>query len=693
VAPDLPPGRGRPPRAPLIAALLCSAFALLVVRHARTASATYDEVAHLPAGCSYVRWGDFRLNPEHPPLVKLLAGWLATRLDPWPAAIAGPAPAQPAPAADASLAQIRRAWAAAPGNVEAEWRFGHYFLYGPKPGTLRRLGVSDPLALPTTEALAREDFINDADALLFRGRMAVLALGLLLAALVFLWARDLWGPAGGVLALALFCFDPNFIAHSGLVTTDVGLAAFMFGAVLFLWRTTRRLEARAALPALALFGLAFATKLSAALLAPVFALLAAVRVLSRDPWPIGRGGRALVTTRSKAAAAGALLAAALACAWIAVWGAYGFRYEAAPGAGPLPVEQLVRRAAAIASLPGDRTAPPPEAEIARAAAVARPDLAGRLILLARDRRLLPEACLCGIAYARMAALDRGSFLRGAFTSRGSWSYFPWAFALKTPLPTLAAIAAGLLLALRRREPWAARMAFLVLPVAAYAALSLGSRLNIGHRHLLPVYPFLFVAAGALARPWEALGPRLRAPVAAAALAAVALGGSVVFAPPWNPAVVYPHYLAYFNELAGGPRNGAAHLVDSNLDWGQDLGTLKAWLDERGIREPLYLSYFGQADPRYHGIPHVNLPRFLGGSTMEPTPWEDLEKAGRNREALEAFAAALRPGQLIAVSATNAVGVYRTPLVREVWRRVIAQCDLVDRVGYSIFIYRLRPPAP
>jgi hypothetical protein len=130
----------------------------------------------------------------------------------------------------------------------------------------------------------------------------------------------------------------------------------------------------------------------------------------------------------------------------------------------------------------------------------------------------------------------------------------------------------------------------------YWATSLTSHLNIGHRHILPTYPVLFIAAGWLGR-W--LDPRR--PVLAVCIASAVL---------WHAAEsvrARPHYLAYFNAIAGGPQNGWRHLVDSSLDWGQDLPGLKRWLDANAHGERVFLAYFGTGDPAYEGIRATALP--------------------------------------------------------------------------------------
>lgn len=221
-----------------------------------------------------------------------------------------------------------------------------------------------------------------------------------------------------------------------------------------------------------------------------------------------------------------------------------------------------------------------------------------------------------------------------------------------------------------RGTWFA-FAFLLLPVAVYLFVSVQSRINIGHRHILVIYPFLYVLCGSLALWWMKWTPNVRRWTAAIAPVALAVNTLVVFAPPWRPQVVAPHFLAYFNELAGGPRNGHKHLVDSNLDWGQGLKALKRWLEERGIHEPINLCYFGTASPRWYVGPHINLP-----GTYDFAPSVDFDQARV-------------PGYL-AISATNLEGAHFSEEGRARWRQFLASARLVDVIGYSIFIFQVAP---
>src|SRR5262249_30058702 len=163
----------------------------------------------------------------HPPLMKKLAALSMLAADVWPHAAeldASPAEAQ------GELSALRLAWLqAAVAPTEQQWSFGHSLLYGLNDAALRRADAPATVLVSPALPRRRGDFLNDADAIFLRARATMLLLGLALGLLVYAWSRALFGPAGGVFSLALFCFDPNFIAHSGLVTTDVGSSLF-FGA-------------------------------------------------------------------------------------------------------------------------------------------------------------------------------------------------------------------------------------------------------------------------------------------------------------------------------------------------------------------------------------------------------------------------------------------------------------------------------
>jgi 4-amino-4-deoxy-L-arabinose transferase-like glycosyltransferase len=191
----------------------------------------------------------------------------------------------------------------------------------------------------------------------------------------------------------------------------------------------------------------------------------------------------------------------------------------------------------------------------------------------------------------------GAYLAGKTSPDGWWYYFPVAFVLKTPLPTLLLLAAAFgmqgaaLVRQRRIMPKSYAVLFLLLPMAVYFLVSMGSSLNIGYRHLLPMLPFLYIFAAVTV--WAVLGRRASVILRVAAFAAPLLLLLISL-------VTWPNYISYFNLLAGG--DGWRLLSDSNVDWGQDLPALAAWQANSG--ESVYLSYFGTAHPSAYGVAGV-----------------------------------------------------------------------------------------
>jgi hypothetical protein len=323
-----------------------------------------------------------------------------------------------------------------------------------------------------------------------------------------------------------------------------------------------------------------------------------------------------------------LLAAVGALALLVVWASYGFHARLSPD-------------------------PAVRAELVRPLESAQPGLLQGAVAWAGRARIVPEDYARGLLFVSEHSAARPTFLLGERRDSGFPSYFAVTFLLKTPIPLLLLTALALVRAplLPRRDAW-----LVWLPVAVYLTATATRGLQIGQRHLLPIYPFLFLAAGeAAAALWA-----WRAPKGAWLAGALGLwyaGGTLL---------QHPHHLAYFNELAGGPANGWRLLVDSNLDWGQDLKRLGEWTRANHVGK-LKLSYFGSADPGYYGIESEALPGYTSPHAARVT-----------RE--------IRPGDTVAVSATNLQGVYLEPQDRPLMERLRALRP-VARIGYSIFVYR------
>jgi Dolichyl-phosphate-mannose-protein mannosyltransferase len=457
----------------------------------------------------------------------------------------------------------------------------------------------------------------------------LLGAGLVVA--VVLWARARFGAAAAAVALVLAALSPDLLAHGQLVTTDMGAAACMFLSVVAFDALLRRPTAARLLLSGAALGAALATKFSALGLGPILLALAVARLL--DPRPIVlfvRGERRVEGGAARAAALLGLLAAHLPVALVTIWAAYGFQrsFGADPGLS--------------ATFPWD------------ALQATNPFVLGT-VRLAREWGLLPEPWLFGFLRFFEHSEARRAFLLGRLSDTGFPQFFLVTFLVKTPLPLLGL----LLLALAGRGREQARPGALAaawLPLLVYAALTATRGLNIGHRHLLPLYPFLFVVAGC-AGAWL---PRRFGRAGALALGAL-LGWYA-----WGSLRVHPHPLSYFNETVGGPANGWKVLVDSSLDWGQDLTLVEPWMREHGVTR-YKLSYFGTASPEYHGITGEMLP----GYSAPRQPRVTREVA---------------PGDVLAVSATNLQGVYIEAEDQPLMAR-IRQLQPVGRIGYSILVFR------
>jgi len=403
--------------------------------------------------------------------------------------------------------------------------------------------------------------------------------GVLVAALVFLWSRSLFGRLGGWLSLAFCLVDTTLLANAPLATSDVCAAFFFSWSTLAIWRMLQLPSpATALIAAVAVAGL-FIAKFSAPLEIVVGAILLVIRGRFGPPWEVAWAGRRRpVSTGAGWAAVAGCLAVVCLVSWLVVWLAYGFRYAGMnPQTAPTGAfNKFGSLAAAAAELGGFK---------------------GRLLAFLGEHRILPESFLYGMTYVLLTLL-RQSFFCGDYSVSGWWRFFPFTFLVKTPLPTLAGLVLVPVLA-RWRGPRSSAggsapapgtastaaaglawypLAPLLTLSGVYWAASITTTLNIGHRHLLPVYPVAFVLVGGLVPLTRGHGGLRRLPwvlVACGALAAA-----------W----AFPNYLSFFNGLIG--RDHAwRFLVDSNVDWGQEHYTLEAFVARErqafGAEHPVY----------------------------------------------------------------------------------------------------------
>lgn len=451
---------------------------------------------------------------------------------------------------------------------------------------------------------------NDVSLILFLARLPILFVTIGLSLVGYHFGRALWpgNRAPAFFTAACLLFDPNLLAHGRYTTTDVGGAAFLLLATFLLWRWWQVKDGRWEIASL----LAAAVGLGLAFAGKLSTLTFAPLFLLLAALPLyGQPWRWRGAARRIAQ-----LAAAGGGSLLLVWAVYGFQWAAFDFQSSFwqPLNRL--------------SGPIPTY----------------------------WAGLEQILF--LSGGGRASYLGGQFSDTGFPLYFPVAFALKTPLPLLLLLPAAAFILLRQTQT-RGRALFLLLPAFLYFLLSTQSALNIGYRHLFPMLPLLYLLAAGL-------GSREEPPPWRLALAAAAF--SILL----SALLIHPHYLSYFNLAAGGPPKGGQILIDSNIDWGQDLIRLQRWLAAQEVSQ-VKLSWFGSADPAYYGIAYEPLP----GVPRHFDLWWNVP-----------FDRTQPPPGLYAISVSN----LGEPPLRTAEKTVFAWFRArqpTARIGYSIYIYDVR----
>jgi 4-amino-4-deoxy-L-arabinose transferase-like glycosyltransferase len=562
----------------VLVALFLIMFAVQAFTSALQKSNTWDESGHLLSGYAHLKEGMDWLEPSHPPFGRVLT------------------------------------------TVPLLFLPLDHHLQGVLPQE-----DDDSNFYPASLVFLFENRISG-DKILALSRTMVILLGVILGWYVYRWARLLYGPKAGLLALFLYSISPNILAHARLVTTDFPATALAFIAMYHFWSFTRQPHLTRAVAAGIVLGLAFATKYNT-----LFVLLPIATWTLWALWSTLRKEQ-VVGPRRKLVLG--LLAMGV-IAYLTIWGVYGFRFRS-----PRYQEQMTQ--GAVYSWEKNRPSSP---------------LIASAMDVSLKARILPESYLYGLC--RLLARSEeghGAYLMGLISATGWWYYFILAFLFKTPVSTLLLLFATLIFFPKIREATWTSLNFLLLPAVVVFFVTSRQNINIGLRHVLPAYPFLLVLIARVVR-YESKHQKL---------ARWVLSLLCVWAV-WEAALIYPHYLAYFNGLVGGPSGGRYMLVDSNLDWGQDLKGLKGYMERNGIRK-VKLAYFGTSDPAYYGIDYDLLPSYA--IVGQPT-------------CIEWSPAVLELKGIMAVSATLLQGLYCPGDVYWKLRRMKPTAN----IGYSIYIFQ------
>jgi len=502
---------GRPPKwAIYIAILLLAWLAVELCLAGRQQSATYDEADHIFAGYRYWMCSDFGSNFETPPLVKLIS---------------------------AIPLLFHRVRVPVP-------------LCGVSHST-----ISDLSDLADAGAFL---YSNDADSILFQTRVFASLFTVVLGALMFESAYVMFGVGPPLIALTIFAFEPNVLAHGFLVNTDMGLTCCLYAAVYAFYRYLEKGANRWLVATGIMAGAVLAVKHSGLIVFPLLVTLVLAELVagkiptSADkPW----------TTNRYVSMASTLLFVSL-IAYVTLWAFYGFRFASQPHVSLMSFAVPAEDSSTVKIL----------TNLFR----------GSLRL-----HLLPEAYLFGLKHVISTLRGGGPiFVLGKMYPTGKWFYFPAVLLVKSTLGFLFLLLLGTLALIRAQAKHRRALAMLTIPPLLFLVLCLPAKLNIGIRHVLPVYPFFIVLASAGA--WEVCKHRGGKYIVASLIVLHAVSSLSSF----------PNYIPYSNEVFGGTARTYRLLGDSNVDWGQSLKAIKNYVHKNAVKD-CWVAYPLSAPPGYY----------------------------------------------------------------------------------------------
>jgi len=500
---------------------------LITVFSIKNDSLTMDELAHLPAGYSYLTQKDMRLNPEHPPLIKDFSAFPLLFIK------------------NINFPYNDRNWTQ---EINGQWGFGNKFLF-----------KSD----------------NPAEKMIFWARIPMILLLLLTGFFIFRWTKELFGNKAALLALFLFSFSPTFLAHGRLVTTDVGAAFGVLFATYYFIKFLKDPSKKNLLKAGLALGVSQLLKFSLILLIPFFIIIAFFWAVIRAN-NIKNGFKNLIKYFFYLFIIGMI---ALCIIWL-VYLYHTWHYP--------PQKQKADTEFILSSL-GNRTI-------------------AAIVIWMSDKPIIRAIghYLLGVSMAvqRASGGNTGYFL-GEVSAAGWKTYFPFVYFAKETITfhllSLISFVYFLKVIIKHKDflsnlLQSARKNFVFISFiifnTIYWTTSLKSNLNIGVRHLLPVFPFTIILIAGGAINWLKKEGNKFSKIKLLVLSLLLIWQA------YSVLSVYPYFLTYFNEALGGPAQGYKYVVDSNLDWGQDLKRLHTWLEKNNIKE-IYIDYFGGSDIYYY----------------------------------------------------------------------------------------------
>ena len=512
-------------------------------------STTMDEQAHIPSGYTYVKYNDMRLNQEHPPLLKDLAGF-------------------PLLFMNLNFPTDDYAWT---NGINEQWTLGNKFIHS-----------------------------NNAELVTFWSRFPIILVSLLLGFFIYKWTKEVSGTLAGLFALVLYAADPNILGHNHYVTTDIGIAAFIFIAFYFFIKFLKNPNWKNVVLAGIFLGLAELAKFSAVLLFPIFGMVIFVYSLAKTKPSFDTRSDLKFKWATFWEYAGKYVVIVSVC-FVLIWVLYLYNTFNMP---PEKIQDVAK------TVFGDQGS----GKIAKAIVI-------QMSTMPVVKYLAEYFLGVFMVFVRVTGGNTYYFM-GAVSNHASPAYFPVVFLLKETFPFLVillftsiyAIATAVKKIFAMQEnvlkgSWKILREYLekgvvqwsmLIFIFIYSYLSVTGNLNIGFRHLFPILPFVYFLVAK--KIFDFLRNNHYGKIGKGfSVSVLVLLAWIVL----EPIVSFPSYISYFNEAAGGPKNGYKYVTDSNTDWGQDLKRLKNWVDEYNQTVTINkigkirIDYFGGSNPNYY----------------------------------------------------------------------------------------------
>lgn len=477
---------------------------------------------------------------------------------------------------------------------------------------------------------------NDADEIGIYARIPFLMLSVILGLLLFFFTEKIYGTKAGFVALALYSFSPTILSFNTIVFTDFLIAFFVFSTIYLFWKLLKNYSRKWLILTGISFGLAFASKFTAIFLIPVILILFAVKACQDQ-----KNKKALLKKYSKQ------FLWILAIGIIVLYSSYFFTFGTISES--IPQRYVKSMQSAIDNFGKESI---------------KYKISNYLI---NGLKMPMPQYIAGFAgqYQVESTKRKLGYINGEIYYGGKWYYFPEVMLIKNPIPLLILFAMGVYISIMQFRKNTLNELFIMLPIIFFVGPFILANFNLGLRHVLPIFPFVFMLCSRAADTKSYNSKFLFR-----SFVIILLAWYVI-----SSLLIMPHYAAYFNEFVGGAKNGHKYLISSNLDMGQDLKGLRNYLNENNITK-IKLAYHGAFDPEYYNISYEPLPM---ESYIPWAPGFGLEESGYKEDCSKKYG-------IIAISVSNLHGYN---LINQSCFEWLNKYKPIKSIGNTIFVYDIK----